>query len=487
LPNAYLRVGHAAHLVLVELVEGGGSLPLANVEAAALNDALDLAGVHAAIVVKVQAVEGLVHVEAGLALETLANGLGGNLNLEVNAPHVSELNLSVAVEAVVTAVDRVLVVGSTAVEHVRVVAISGEEGIGELVEVESQVLVGVVAGDEKVNLVAGGENADSGETLADVSSRDVAAEVNVKDAESVVQVEVGLVGQSHLGLLELTLKGDNVAETVDKSVLLLNVENGLHAGGHAGVGVARGVTDGAAVHGRASHGGAADGTATNGTATNGADTDWGADAHGGAADGRAAVDGGVSTGHGARLEGRAVAGALHKAAAVVGRLSAGHRVSNAGAGRGAGAAHEVGELGVAETSITISVHAADDGKELALTGVVAGRAEERAEVVGVDTTIVVLIDGAVSGKSGVVVAALELTLEDIEAALEVDLLLDHVEERALNVASEAIEAANAASGAVDSNVPEQVVLAGEEHLEETKFSRVSFCGVLIIIIGQQAG
>ena len=76
---------------------------------------------------------------------------------------------------------------------------------------------------------------------------------------------------------------------------------------------------------------------------------------------------------------------------------------------------------------------------------------------------------------------------DIEAALEVDLLLDHVEERALNVASEAIEAANAASGAVDSNVPEQVVLAGEEHLEETKFSRVSFCGVLIIIIGQQAG
>jgi hypothetical protein len=370
---AYLRVGHAAHLVLVELVESGGSLLLAHVEAAGLDDTLDLAGVHTAVVVKVKTVESLVHVEAGLALETLAYCLSSNLYLEVDAPHVSELDLGVGVEAVVAAVDRVLVVGGTAVEHVRVVAISGEEGIGELVEVESEILVCVVAGDEKVNLITCREHTDGREALTDVSSGDVTTEVNVEDAESVVEVEVGLVGQSHLGLLKLTLKGDDVAHAVDKSVLLVKVEDGLLGGGStdgAGAGVesagaavatagevsavgARAVADGRAADGAASHGGATDGAATDGrAATDGGESSRGA-SHGAATDGRAVtdgraatdgratVDGGVSTGHGAGLEGGAVASALHQAAAAVGALSAGHRGGDRGASRRARAAHEV--------------------------------------------------------------------------------------------------------------------------------------------------
>lgn len=48
---AELRVGHATHLVLVKLVQSGGSLLLADVEAAGLNDALDLTGVNTTIVI----------------------------------------------------------------------------------------------------------------------------------------------------------------------------------------------------------------------------------------------------------------------------------------------------------------------------------------------------------------------------------------------------------------------------------------------------
>jgi hypothetical protein len=92
---AYLRVGHAAHLVLIELFKGLGGLLLADVEATGLNDAPDLVLGHTAIIIQVKAIEGLVQIEAGLALEALADGLSSNLNLEVHAPHVSELNLSV--------------------------------------------------------------------------------------------------------------------------------------------------------------------------------------------------------------------------------------------------------------------------------------------------------------------------------------------------------------------------------------------------------
>lgn len=43
-------------------------------------------------------------------MEALSHGLSSDFNLEVNAPHVAELHLSVRVEAVVAAVEGVTVV-----------------------------------------------------------------------------------------------------------------------------------------------------------------------------------------------------------------------------------------------------------------------------------------------------------------------------------------------------------------------------------------
>jgi hypothetical protein len=393
----------------------------------------------------------------------LADGLSSNFDLEVDAPHVSELNLGVGVEAIIAAVDGVLVVGWATVQHVGVVAVGGEEGIGELIEAQTKILVSVVTGQEKINLFTGREDTDSRETLTDVSSRNVATVVNIKNAESIVQVEVGLVGKGNFGLLKLTLKWDDVAESVNKTIFLVDVEDGLLGGGNANGAGRRAATDrwashGAASHRRASHGGATDWAAADGRAH----TD------GGAADGAAVSVSGVSTRQGAGLEGGAVASALHHAAAVVRRLGAGHRFSGGSTSRGVRGANEVGELGIAETSITISVHAANDGEELALARVVTARAEEWSKVVGINATIVVFVDGAVGSQGRVVVAGLELTLEDIKTALEVDLLLDNVEESGLDVTSQVVKSTDAASGAVDCDVPEQVVLAREEHLEETK-------------------
>jgi hypothetical protein len=478
---AYLRVGHAAHLVLIELVEGLGGLLLADVEAAGLNDTLDFAGVHTSISVQVKAVEGLIQIEAGLALKALADGLSSNLNLKVHAPHVSELNLSVWVEAVITAIGRVLMVGGATVQHVIVVPVRWKESFGELIEAKTHVLVAVVAVDEKVDLIAGREDTDGRETLANVGSCNLATEVNIEDTEGVVDVEIGLVRERNLGGLKLTFKGDDVAKAIDQSVLLVEVEDGLLSGGAAhGAGAggevagttvtaAREVraggagastdggapTDGGASHGgtphrvrshggtshrgashrvrshrRASHRGATNGRAANGRA-----------AHRWAANGAAVAVCGLSAGQVARLE----RGAVASGRSARDRLGSTDRVR---------AAHEFRELCVAETSITIGVHAADDGEELALAAVVSGGAKESAEVESINTSIVVFIDGAVGSHAGVVIATLKLALESFTATLEVDLLFDHIKESWLDIASEGVKTTDAGSGAVNCHVPE---------------------------------
>lgn len=136
------------------------------------------------------------------------------------------------------------------------------------------------------------------------------------------------------------------------------------------------------------------------------------------------------------------------------------------AARRASRADELSKLRVGELSIAIGVHAANDSEKLGLAGVVADRAEEGTEVEGVDTSIVVAVDAAVGGERAEVVAGLELALEDVEAAHQVDLLLKDVEESALDVVGERVEAADAERGAVQGDVPEQVVGAREQHLEE---------------------
>ena len=107
-----------------------------------------------------------------------------------------------------------------------------------------------------------------------------------------------------------------------------------------------------------------------------------------------------------------------------------------------GGSKELRELSVAQSCIAIRVNSADDGEELTLSGVVAAAAEEGAQIEGVDTSIVVLVDRSVGSVGREIVADFEITLEDVQSSLEVDFLLEDVKEGQLDVAGEAVVAAN---------------------------------------------
>lgn len=128
----------------------------------------------------------------------------------------------------------------------------------------------------------------------------------------------------------------------------------------------------------------------------------------------------------------------------------------------------VGELSVGQTCVSISVNATHDGEELSLAGVVTALAKESTHVEGVNATVIVAVDAAVGSERAEVVAGLEFTLEDVETAHKVNLLLEDVEESALDVVRKRVEATNMTRWAVQSLVPQVVVRAGEHHLQETK-------------------
>lgn len=98
----------------------------------------------------------------------------------------------------------------------------------------------------------------------------------------------------------------------------------------------------------------------------------------------------------------------------------------------------------------------------------AAASEEGAKVKGADAAIVVLVYRSVGGVGSEVVAALELTLQDVKSALEVDFLLEDVAESALNVERQAVVATNVARWAVKGDVAEQVVFAGQKELQEPR-------------------
>lgn len=98
----------------------------------------------------------------------------------------------------------------------------------------------------------------------------------------------------------------------------------------------------------------------------------------------------------------------------------------------------------------------------------AARTQETAQVVGINTSVVVLVNGAVGSEDGIVVADFEVTLQDVESALQIDFLLEDVQKSMLDVARKRVEATDTLSRSVNSDVAEQVVFAGEEHLHETK-------------------
>lgn len=103
-------------------------------------------------------------------------------------------------------------------------------------------------------------------------------------------------------------------------------------------------------------------------------------------------------------------------------------------------------------------------------------AEEGSEVESINASIVVLVNGAESRESRVVIADFEVMLEGIKTTLQVNFLLDNVEERVLNVVREGVEATNTVRGAVEGHIAEEVVLARQEHLQVTikKKKKVSF-------------
>lgn len=138
----------------------------------------------------------------------------------MDAPHVAELILGVGQEAVVTAVEWVPVVGWASVDHASVVVVLGDEGVGELVEVESAVTSAVVAGHEELNFLGSWENSNGREAVSEVGDSDLTTVVAIEDLEGVSEVKVTLKGQAGLVGLDLALKGDNLAETLDESVLL---------------------------------------------------------------------------------------------------------------------------------------------------------------------------------------------------------------------------------------------------------------------------
>lgn len=123
---------------------------------------------------------------------------------------------------------------------------------------------------------------------------------------------------------------------------------------------------------------------------------------------------------------------------------------------------------IAQSGITVSVDSADDGQQLALGGVVAARSQEGAQIQGGDTSVVILVDGSESGVGRVVVATLEVTLEDVQSALEFDFLLKDVEQSKLDVTGQAIVFANIPGWAVKCDVSQQVVLARQEQLKEPR-------------------
>jgi len=165
---------------------------------------------------------------------------------------------------------------------------------------------------------------------------------------------------------------------------------------------------------------------------------------------------------------RGTVGAFHQSASVAlsGGGTLGSFKSSTARDTWAGRADVLGELRVAELGITVGVHAADDSEKLGLAGVVATVTEEGSEVESVDSSVVVTIDAAVSGEGREVVSHLELTLEDVKTTGEVDFLLEDVEEGSLDIVRERVETANAEGRSVKSDVSQEVVSAGEEHLEE---------------------
>ena len=350
----------------------------------------------------------------------------------------AELELSVWQEAIVASVERVAVVGATTLDHTGVVCIESEEGVRELAHVQSAVSSGVIASHEEIHLLAGGEDADGGEALTELNDGNVTAVVDIKDLESISQVEVRLKGERDFLAFDVILNANQLTKAIDELILVSKVEDGLANG--AGVAWERlRIAGGRRL------------------------------AVGGGRAQRRAMSGGREGASGGGGAERALTTAFEQSSAVafgrgstLGSLSLLHH----GAARWVGRSDELAELGVGELSVAISVNTSNDSQELGLAGVVTTGPQEGSEVECVDSTIVVLVNTTIGRQRGVVVAHLKLTLKDVKTTLQVDLLLKDVHHSPLDIEGEAVEATDAVRRSIECDIPQQVVRAGKQHLQE---------------------
>ena len=172
------------------------------------------------IAVGIEGVEGVVDVEVWVALEALASGLCSDLSSEVSPPDVLEGTGGGWHEAVITAVDWVAVVRSTAFGHTSVGSIEGEESVRELAHVQSAVTTGIIAFDEEVNLILSGENTDGRKTISKLELIDLSITVSVKDLEGINHIEVRLEGKVDFLTLNIVLSSNHIAEAIDHLILV---------------------------------------------------------------------------------------------------------------------------------------------------------------------------------------------------------------------------------------------------------------------------
>ena len=118
-----------AVLVLIHLLNDLGRFLFTDIEAARLNQALELLTSDGSVTVHVERVEGVIDVEVWLALEALPDRLSGGLAAEVLAEDRTELVAGIGKEHVIGAVHRVSVVRAAALHHVTVVWINSDKGV----------------------------------------------------------------------------------------------------------------------------------------------------------------------------------------------------------------------------------------------------------------------------------------------------------------------------------------------------------------------
>jgi hypothetical protein len=123
-----------------------------------------------------------------------------------------------------------------------------------------------------------------------------------------------------------------------------------------------------------------------------------------------------------------------------------------------------------QTVVPVSVDSPDDLNQLLLQGIGAMRSQEGAQVASRDEAALMTLNRVESLVQVVVAAGQQFVLELLDLALKANFLLNNCQERVLDVVRQVVETATAHSMSIQGDVAQAVILAGQEHLQETKKS-----------------